>query len=219
MNVTRNLLARGNRKLGESIHAWSIPALDTCPGRTQLCEQVCYARHGHFGLSRIQERLQENLDASLRDDFERRMVAEIHRRGVHTLRVHVSGDFYDPGYVRKWVRIAEKCHRTKFYAYTRSWRLPEFQKVLQELAKLRNWRLWWSCDAETGIPDQFPERVELAYLQTEHGQDPGNSKVVFRLKRLRRHQVLRIGLALVCPTETGLPNPNGTCTSCRRCFK
>jgi hypothetical protein len=29
-----NLLTRGNGKLGEGIHVWSLPAVETCPGRT-----------------------------------------------------------------------------------------------------------------------------------------------------------------------------------------
>jgi hypothetical protein len=40
----RNLLVRGNRKLGESVHSFSVPAVDTCPGRSAPCERACYAR-------------------------------------------------------------------------------------------------------------------------------------------------------------------------------
>src|SRR3954452_4435690 len=126
MTVRTNLLTRGNGKLGEGIHSWSLPAVETCPGRSSLCESVCYARSGRFRTQFIQDRLQANLDASLQDDFERRMVAEIRRRGVHTLRIHVAGDFYSPEYAARWLRIARQCRRTTFYAYTRSWRRPEF---------------------------------------------------------------------------------------------
>lgn len=43
MSTIRNLLTRGNGKLGEGIRAWSLPAVETCPGRSDLCARVCYA--------------------------------------------------------------------------------------------------------------------------------------------------------------------------------
>ena len=124
METVRPLLTRGNGKLGEGIHAWSLAAVETCPGRSPLCERVCYAKGGRFATDRMRERLQENLDAALADDFVKKVVAEIRRRGVHTVRVHVSGDFFSAEYARKWFEIARQCKRTTFYAYTRSWRVP-----------------------------------------------------------------------------------------------
>jgi hypothetical protein len=62
--------------------------------------------------------------------------------------------------------------------------------------------------------------VEVAYLQTEPGEDiPEGASVIFRLRHLRHERRGRIGLAVVCPTETGLPRAaEHTCTSCGRCF-
>jgi hypothetical protein len=215
-----NLLTRGNGKLGEGIHAWSIPAVETCPGRSRLCERVCYALAGRFRTGMVQDRLTENLDAALSDNFVGRLVAEIRRRGVHTLRVHVSGDFFSAEYARKWLAVARQSRRTRFYAYTRSWRVEDIYPVLVELAALRNVRLWFSSDAETGIPVNLPDKVELAYLQQEAAEVPDGAKLVFRLKHLRKAPLTRIGLALVCPTETGLPHARtATCTSCRRCYR
>jgi Gene product 88 len=214
-----NLLTRGNTKLGESIHAWSIPAVDTCPGRTRLCESVCYATGGRFRTHRVQELLQENLDQSLRKDFEARVVKEINRRGVSVLRVHVSGDFYDPSYARKWLNVARRSRRTTFYAYTRSWRLEEYRDVLSEMASMLNFHIWFSVDRETGTPEVVPLRVRLAFLQTEEGDDPGDVDLVFRTPALRSTRVRRIGLSLVCPTEQGASEAGDrSCTSCRRCF-
>jgi hypothetical protein len=220
VNRPRNLLARGNRKLGESIHAWSIPAVDTCPGRSARCERCCYARSGHFCWPQVQERLRQNLDAAQAEGFERLLAAEVRRRRVHTLRVHVAGDFYSPQYTRKWLGIARRCPRTTFYAYTRSWRVAELAPVLAELAALPNVRLWYSADRETGLPPWRPPGVEVAYLQTEPGEEiPEGVGVIFRVGHLRRERRRRVGLAVVCPTETGLPRAaQHTCTSCGRCF-
>ncbi len=213
----RNLLTRGNGKLGEGIHAWSIPAGETCPGRSVLCERVCYARSGRFRTQLLQERLTENLDAALADDFVRRMVAEIRRRGVHTLRIHVSGDFFSADYARKWLAIARRSPHTTFYAYTRSWRVQEIAPALEELARLRNVRLWYSCDAETGLPEKIAPGIRLAYLQTA-AEDIPTGDLVFRTESLRATPARRIGLSLVCPRETGHPHATAiTCTSCRRC--
>jgi hypothetical protein len=215
-----NLLTRGNGKLGEGIHAWSLPAVETCPGRSRLCQSVCYALAGRYRTRMVQDRLQENLGAALADDFVPRVVSEVRRRGVHTLRVHVSGDFFSADYARKWVAVARRCPRTRFYAYTRSWRVEDVRPVLLELAALRNVRLWFSCDAETGVPADLPARVKAAYLQHEPSDVPDRARLVFRVKRLRKEPVARIGLALVCTTETGLPQARAaTCTSCRRCYR
>jgi hypothetical protein len=216
-----NLLTRGNRKLGESIHGWSIPAADTCPGRSALCERWCYARLGHFRFGPVEERLQRNLDAALDPGFERRLAAEVRRRRVHTLRVHVSGDFFSAEYARKWLRIARRCPRTTFYAYTRSWRVAEVATALEELAAEPNVRLWYSADRATGMPPALPAGVEVAYLQTEAGETvPQGVGVVFRLRGLRRERRRRVGLAVICPAETGLPGAeDNTCTSCARCYE
>lgn len=213
----RNLLTRGNGKLGEGIHAWTLPAVETCPGRSALCERACYARAGRYRTQFMRDHLTENLDAAMENDFASRVVAEIRCRGVHTLRVHVSGDFFNPGYAKKWLVIARRAAATRLYAYTRSWRVPEVAPVLAELAGLRNVRLWYSCDAQTGPPDNVPPRVRVAFLQTDAEEEPAGN-LVFRVERLRAEPARRVGLTLICPRETGLPGAaDVTCTSCRRC--
>lgn len=214
-----NLLTRGNGKLGEGIHAWSLPAIETCTGRSDLCSRVCYARSGRFRTRTMQSRLAENLAAAEADDFVPRITAEIHRRGVHTLRIHVSGDFYDPEYALKWAAVARRCPRTTLYAYTRSWRVPAIAPALTELSRLRNARLWFSCDAETGSLPPLPPRVRVAYLQADRHEQPAGD-LIFRVRTLRGQLPARQTLAVVCPTETVAPRrSNVTCTSCRFCHR
>lgn len=215
----RNLLTRGNGKLGEGVHAWSIPAVETCPGRSGLCSRVCYARSGRFRTRTMQSRLAENLAAARADDFAARVVAEVRRRGVHVLRIHVSGDFYDAEYAQKWATIARRCPGTTFYAYTRSWRVPTIAPALAELAGLPNVRLWYSCDAETGPPPELPPGIRIAYLQTDGHEQPIGD-LVFRVRPLRGPMASRPALAVVCPTELSVPRrPDVTCTSCRLCHR
>src|ERR1017187_7245544 len=128
------LLGRGNRKLGTQILTFSLPAVSTCPGKSEMCESVCYATRGHMGMA-IRP-FTKRLKASKKGSFHLRMIDEISRRKPRTVRIHVSGDFYSAGYVRKWAAIAAACPDTHFYAYTRSWRVPEIRQALNKFSRL-----------------------------------------------------------------------------------
>jgi hypothetical protein len=167
----------------------------------------------------MQARLSENLAFSRADDFVARITAEVHRRGVHTLRIHVSGDFYDARYVEKWSAIARRCPRTIFYGYTRSWRVSSLLPALVALADRPNVRLWFSCDAETGLPLDLPLGVRVAYLQTDRHEEP-TGDLIFRVRPLRKLASPHPTVPIVCPSEVTAPRPIGvTCTSCRLCHR
>lgn len=216
MSSVANLLSKGNGKLGENIHHWSIPAVDTCPGRSNICETHCYARSGRYRTDIIRDRLNENLQASKAKGFISRMAKEVQRRWVQVCRIHVAGDFYDVGYARKWVSIARRCPRTIFYSYTRSWRIDTIEPVLREMATLDNVRLWYSADSETGIPP-MTEGVRIAWLQDQGDGAMETVDLVFRVRRLRREPARRIGLSLVCPVENGSDRKTD-CGTCRHCW-
>jgi hypothetical protein len=167
----------------------------------------------------MQARLAENLTISQADDFVARITAEVHRRGVPTVRIHVSGDFYDADYVRRWAAIARRCPRTIFYAYTRSWRVPAIASALGEMTRLRNVRLWFSSDAETGQPLDLPPGFRVAYLQTDRHERP-TGDLVFRVRPLRDQPSALHALTVLCPTEVSVPRRSEvTCTSCRLCHR
>jgi hypothetical protein len=167
----------------------------------------------------MQARLAENQAIARTRDFVARITAEIHRRGVQTLRIHVSGDFCDAGYVEKWATIARRCPRTTFYAYTRSWRVPSIVPALAALADRPNVRLWFSCNAETGLPIDVPPTVRVAYLQTDRHDEP-TGDLIFRVRPLRRLPTPQPSLSVLCPSEVTAPRPtNVTCTSCRLCHR
>jgi len=167
----------------------------------------------------MEARLSENLITTQAEDFVVRIAAEVHRRGVHTLRIHVSGDFYDADYVDSWAAIARRCPRTTFYAYTRSWRIPRIAQALDELARLSNVQLWYSCDAEAGLPTDIPPGIRVAYLQTKRDEQP-TGDLVFRVRSLRGQSIPRLLLSVVCPTEVAVPRKaDVTCTSCRLCHR
>jgi len=213
------LLMQGNGKLGQAIHLWSLPAVKSCPGRSTICERWCYAKTGHFLLPSVKERLKWNLAQTRRGDFVPRMVNEINRKGVLVIRIHVSGDFGTAEYAAKWVEIMKQCPQVRYYAYTRSYRVPEIAAVLEQMAQLCCCRLWYSIDAETGVPPHVPVAVRLAYLQVDD-DTPELCDLYFRVRRLRKERQHRIGLTLICPHETPQGKERGvTCGSCQHCFR
>jgi hypothetical protein len=137
----RHLLTAGNMKVGPAVFQWSIPAGDTCPGQSPACARECYAKRGNYAFPYIRRFHFANLALAERDDFARLMIADIGRLWPRVVRIHVAGDFYSPEYVRKWVQVCKVCPDVRFYAYTRSWRVPEIARELRELADLPNVQL------------------------------------------------------------------------------
>ena len=215
MRRRRHLLLQGNQKIGSAIHNWSLPAVTSCPGASELCKEACYARKHRFGYAVVRRRLQWNWRQCLRDDFVERMVSEIRSRGVLVLRVHVSGDFWSVEYVERWLEIMRQAPRVRFYAYTRSWRIPSLAAALEKLAALSCMRLWYSTDDECGSPANIPANVRLAYLQTSDAPAPSAVDLLFRVRRLRKLPALPV----ICPSETPAGHASQiTCGACRRCF-
>jgi hypothetical protein len=213
-------LTRGNDKVGPDVFTFNLPAVLTCPGMSAACE-ACYARRGRWGFDTVQEALARNWEASREPFFAERMIREIRQRRARVVRVHCSGDFYDLAYVRKWARVIRNVPGVRFYAYTRSWRRPGLRRAIEEqLVPLANLRLWYSADADTGLPDGLPPGVRVAWLMTEAEEViPDGVDLVFRVHRLRRRPAKRIGLALVCPPENGITEGRIDCGRCGVCWK
>jgi hypothetical protein len=213
---TQHLLSLGNGKLGDGIFTFSLPAVSTCPGSSPACRKECYALRGHF--LHAKPRYRRALAATREPGFAGPMAAEVKRRWAGCVRIHVSGDFWGAEYVRAWTEVATACTQTRFFAYTRSWRVPEIAPVLADLSRLGNVRLWYSCDKDTGIPDKTPRRVKLAWMQTAPDDLPSRADLVFRVHRLRKTVAKRVGLALVCPVENGATGHRTDCGRCRVCI-
>lgn len=211
------LLGLGNRKLGDFVYTYSLPAVTTCPGRSRLCEKACYALRGTV---RLQQKAYDRRHASsLEADFVDRMVREIRLRDAGLVRLHVSGDFYSAAYVRKWAAVAAACPGVRFFAYTRSWRVPAVRRELARLARLPNFRLWYSCDKETGLPPRPGRGVRVAYMAVDDvDAPPAAPDLAFRVKRVAVRK--RIGGAVVCPVENGTAAKNVVnCQKCGLCWE
>lgn len=217
------MLRRGNYKLGEQ-HIWSfsLPSgtTATCPGMTPICSTHCYAVMMERYRPTAANAYRRNLAVSRRRDFVRRMRAFIIAHAIRVVRIHAAGDFFNARYARKWQQIVSRSPRTRFYFYTRSWRVPSIKRVIDRMAELPNCRVWYSADRETGVPTDVPERVRVAWLMTEPTDlPPAGTGLVFRVRRLRRLPIPS-GMPTVCPSEDGQSRAvRVTCERCGFCWR
>lgn len=209
------LLSRGNSKLGEGIHGWTIPAVQTCPGRTACCERVCFGRHGRFVTATMARLNRWRYEQSRKASFVEAMCDEIVRRGVLVLRVHVVGDFPTRRYISKWIEIAVRSPGVKMFAYSRSWRVEKLRPLLYAFGALPNVRLWLSADKDSGLPENVPPGVRVAWLQVDEAPPQGGD-LTFQVRKLRRLSLPTAGP--VCAQERP-ETKHMNCSSCRVCWQ
>ncbi len=223
--VVANLLCHGNNKLGhELIYSFGLPSGDpkVCVGKTAACEEVCYGKRVETYRASVRRRYERNLAASRKQSFAARVVSEIKRRFIRVVRWNVGGDIYSATFARKLAQIARGTEWCRHYVYSRSWRVPSVRVALEELAAVKNFRVWYSLDRDTGLPEgPVHPRVRLCYLQLEeHDLPPVGTGLVFRVRKLRSKPAVKVGEIPICPVET----PTGkakqaSCQSCMICFK
>lgn len=153
----------GNIKVGP-IPTFSLPSRFTCPGATKWCRENCYAAR----FERIRPNCRLAYARNLLLTWHTRRFVRVMLRNISknlpVLRIHVSGEFYDAAYVRAWKAIASQRPHTQFWAYTRSWVIPEILAALDELRALSNVHLWASIDPD--MPDP-PAGWRVAYLDID----------------------------------------------------
>ena len=218
------LLTPGNRKLGgDLIWSFSLPSgtPEVCVGMTDLCRRHCYAARFETYRRAARAKFVRNLAATRRPDFARRIRGLIVACEIKVVRIHTGGDFHSPAYARQWLRVCRGLPRTRFYFYSRSWRDAAIRVALEEMAALPNVRAWYSCDRETGLPNDLPPGVRIAWLQTDADDIPPTSAgIVFRVRALRPRPQAEINGARVCPSEDGIPRDAAlACDRCGHCWK
>lgn len=187
----------GNSKLGPGVYTYSKPAgrARSCPGSTDYCEEVCYAK-----------RMTSNL--WLRELYTRNLwrganLPEL-PADARLVRGHVSGDFDSHDYVCSWIDLSRWRPEVLFWFYTRSWRVPELLPRLEDLRACPNVQLWASMDPESELP---PEGWRRAWLD-------GDLRIGHLVAK-RAYRVLGEVVAPACPEETG---EKANCVDCLYCF-
>tara|TARA_R110002020_G_scaffold354958_6_gene567698 strand:+ start:3160 stop:3849 length:690 start_codon:yes stop_codon:yes gene_type:complete len=210
-------MTHGNTKLGKLIWGWTLPALLTiCIGASDVCRRLCYALKGFFLMGTVKESHKRNYEESLGDDFVQRMNTDIRRNFAQVVRVHVGGDFYSVEYIHKWIKVVRANPAVLFYAYTRSWRDPEFLVHLSQLGMEPNFHMWWSCDRETGEPTASRFAKTAYLMENDDDLPPYKVDLVFRDKATAVLKYTPEG-SLVCPYDNGITET--TCSQCKICFR
>jgi hypothetical protein len=223
-------ISKGNSKT--ECFSFDLPAIETCPGRTEECARDCYAANLMRIYKAVDAKYRRNLEFTSDDEFVAYMIATI--PADCQFRIHVSGDFFSPEYVAKWREIATSRPDVTFYAYTRSWRIPRIWIWVTQLSELANVNVNLSVDDETGAPDCIYADVHRWCYLTKTDNVPSwirSRDIVFRSnhsghKRRRKNAkakgkpmpplVKRLG-GQVCPLEQGQDIPNFSCAKCRLC--
>lgn len=128
-------LSDGNSKYAKSklkVLTWGIPAfksvtgLVTCPG-AGWCARLCYAQQGRMRMANCRQAQERRLALSLAPGFVESIVRELKARKWARVRVHDTGDFYNPAYLGHWFEIINQFPDKSFFAYTKM--VPMFKAL------------------------------------------------------------------------------------------
>lgn len=173
----------------------------TCPGSTEECERICYARRPVQEMGPVATMWLRNGDPDVPP-----IPAE-----ASLLRIHVSGDFDSIQYIENWIQRIQE-HVTSFgpdairvWAYTRSWRVPELLPALERLRALPQMQLFASMDKST--PELPPAGWRRAWIDGDERSgvvhkimahtEKAETFRLFELQQTADHRK-----ALICPEET-----------------
>lgn len=145
-------LSKGNTKTGHVLTYSRTPG-DTCPGASDLCARVCYAKRPYKRYPSA--RAQWDVNASSAD-------IPFIPAGQQTIRLHVAGDFDTAEYILAWLFTLKARPDVTVWTYTRSWRIPELLPALEKLRGLPNVQMFASVD-ET-IPEAVPDGWRVAFI-------------------------------------------------------
>lgn len=142
----------GNAKLGRGVFTFSLPAGFTCPGALKCLAKAvttngktrvvdgpeqefrCFAAsdEARFPATRAarwrnHRALEISFEANGMLGMTNLLLAYLPAK-ARIVRVHVSGDFYRPEYLRAWLEVARQRPTVLFYAYTKSVSLVMMEK-------------------------------------------------------------------------------------------
>lgn len=171
-----------NAKLGPDVYSWSLPPGTTCPGKSKVCREICYARALAKRRPGVATAWNTCLRLSERSDFSdllsEALIALRHREMTRNpgcrwviLRLHVSGDFYSPIYMQAWmkalgyVNVGDPVVPIIPWTYTRIWRVPWLSTAMQICSSFirTTWPrwLWCSSDPDTGAPPPWVNEARM----------------------------------------------------------
>lgn len=235
-----------SRKLGLPSEGGTCPGATTAPGgclapatvvrqsdgKVFQVKRACYPCRGHTAIWQAKGLYDGNMGPDvenpkkLKDALDRAMMKVKRWPGSPVLLRHgVEGDFDTVRYIRSWEQVLKWRPKTTFWAYTRSWRVLELQRALEELRSLPNvqvfasmdWATWNSGELPPGwfrLPSGEVRPVGGAWRQAWMGPAPYElRRYVFQCPETRP-------MAILQGKNKGKPEPRyrPSCESCQICF-
>lgn len=183
----------GNSKLGKGIGKVSLPAVQTCPGRGD-CEKFCYAAklmQRFPAYNNMVQTHQQILEESP-DGYKAQVIADIDYQGFKVVRIHESGDFYSVEQINLWAEIAQEMPSVVFYAYTRSWTVPDLKPAIEAFMALPNVSVRASVEPGETVPVGWAYTTVVA---KDHQERPDGG--------------------IICHEQTG---KKANCADCKVCW-
>ena len=118
-------IKKTSKKFGVRLFNFGIPAYKSVSGKITCpfagdCVKFCYAQKGAYTWSNVKPAFEKRYELTRTDDFVNKMNEEIAKKKPDYVRVHDSGDYYSPAYLRKWLDVAIHNPHVRFYSYTNS---------------------------------------------------------------------------------------------------
>jgi len=107
-------LKKTSKELGLRVFNFGIPAYKSASGKL-TCP---YAKKGAYIWSNVKPAFEKRYQLTKTDNFVEAMNAEIRKKKPDYVRVHDSGDYYSPAYLKKWIEVAIHNPSVRFYSYT-----------------------------------------------------------------------------------------------------
>ena len=116
-------LKKTSKSLNLRVFNFGIPAYKSASGKltcpmADACVKFCYAKKGAYIWSNVKPAFEKRYELTKTDKFIDAMNTEIKRKKPDYVRVHDSGDYYSPAYLKKWIQIAIHNPDVRFYSYT-----------------------------------------------------------------------------------------------------
>lgn len=147
-----------NIKLGAVTYSFSLPAIVTCPGRTEACSGVrpgrkrpdCYAAKLEALRTSVRLAYADNLRAAQDPAFPQQ-IARILQPLTGFFRLHPHGDLMSPEYATAILAAIRGAPGLVPFGFTRSWRVPAIRAAIVA-AWGGVWPAWLLCstDQDTG---------------------------------------------------------------------
>lgn len=217
-------------------NSFGLPSLETCPGSTDTCEEVCYA-HDSEGRTATHEKMMRNLDTLKKAETVDGMTEKIRNlvtsyeveadllgveKDKRRFRIHWDGDFFSVDYAKAWANVINEKPDLKFYVYTRSFQ--EDVNVIPTLYGIENLDLFMSVDRDNvdraaEVVKDYPD-VRIGYL-VDYEEEAG--ELIDKLGRRESHRQLTCPENMYKESSTErrlslLSKRGGACSRCTYCI-